>query len=244
MGEGTEHPQVGICIPVYYSGPVVPRVLERLLVSIQAQDYPRHRLHTFISLQKCDLGAFAEIAKLTNQYGCNSIHPMSNVKGPAMNTNSAMEFGRGVDYIKIMNQDDFLEHSDAITEMVKALQTSGKKWLASACSHTDSLGNIRERIHTPSWPGEKGMVEGMNRIGCPSVVMFSTELSLVCDPNVLYAMDCDMWIQLFRQDGPPVIYTRPSVVVRMWENQLTQNLDIPRQLEMDKAAMRKKYGYS
>lgn len=240
----SEQPLVGICIPVYYSGPDVLRVLERLLISIQAQDYPYGRLHTFVSLQHCDLDAFARMATLLTRYQINTIYPQDNVKGPAMNTNSAMSIATGCDFIKIMNQDDFLEHSDAISSMVGAMQATGAKWLASACTHTDSLGNKRERLHVPSWPGERAMVEGVNHIGCPSVIMFSSELKLECDPNVLYAMDCDMWIQLFRQGGTPFIYQKPAVVVRMWDNQLTRNLNVPRQLELDKTAMRKKYGYS
>lgn len=248
----SERPQVSICIPVYYSGPDVPRVLDELLTSIEAQDYPRHRRHVHLSLQKCPLNEFIEIIHVVNKElpddsfgrrGVNCIHPMANVKGPAMNTNSAIEFGRGCKYIKLMNQDDLLDSPTALSEMVDHLENNEARWLASACQHTDSVGVKRERLHMPSWPGEKGMVEGVNRIGCPSVVMFDTSLKLECDPRVLYAMDCDMWIQLFRQAGAPLIHPKPDVVVRMWENQLTANLDIPRQLEHDKVIMRKKYGY-
>lgn len=250
----SEKPLVGICVPVYYSGPELPRVLDELLTSVEAQDYPRHRRHIFLSIQKCEIDEFIEICQVMNkklpndpfgQRGVNAIIQSDpNIKGPAMNTNEAMQGTSAMDYIKIMNQDDLLNSPSALSDMVDALENSEQRWLASACLHTDSVGVKRERLHVPSWPGEKAMVEGVNRIGCPSVVMFDASLTLECDVDVLYAMDCDMWIQLFRQAGPPLIHQKPDVVVRMWEDQLTENLNIPRQLELDKAAMRKKYGYA
>ncbi len=88
------------------------------------------------------------------------------------------------------------------------------------------------------------MVEGVNSIGCPSVVIFERSLKLRCDPNVFYAMDCSMWIDLFRSGGEPVILSDVAVVIRMWKNQLTNQINVPRQLELDKVEMRKKYGYS
>jgi len=34
-----------------------------------------------------------------------------------------------------------------------------------------------------------------------------------------------------------------AVVIRMWDNQFTNNMNTAKQLELDKAAMRKKYGH-
>lgn len=237
-------PIVSVCIPAYYSGPAMPRVLDELLSSLAAQDYPQDRLHKCVSLQACAIDHFSEVLRVLTKYGCKAIFPRENVKGPAMNTNSAMSIAEGK-YIKLMNQDDLIDRASAISEMVDILETAFKpRWLASACMHTDGVGIKRERLHVPSWPGEKAMVEGVNRIGCPSVVMFHRDLKLECDVNVLYAMDCDMWIQLQRQAGPPIVHQSPNIVVRMWESQLTENLNIPRQLELDKQAMRRKYGYT
>ena len=220
----------------------MPRVLDELLISIENQEYDG-KIDKCVSLQRCVIDDFEKVIKILVRHGCLAIFPRKDVQGPAMNTNSAMSLAEG-QYIKIMNQDDLLDSPTAIAEMVDALERSDRWWLASACAHTDSVGVKRERLHIPSWPGEKPMVEGVNRIGCPSVVMFDSSMNLQCDTNVLYAMDCDMWIQLFRQGGEPFIQPTPNVVVRMWDSQLTQNLNIPQQLELDKAAMRKKYGYT
>ena len=88
------------------------------------------------------------------------------------------------------------------------------------------------------------MVEGINSIGCPSVVVFERSLGLRCDTSLKYAMDCSMWIDLFRAGGEPVILSDVAVVIRMWANQLTNQINVAQQLEKDKITMRKKYGHS
>jgi hypothetical protein len=238
-------PLVSICIPIYYSGPETPRVLGELIHSINIQTYSSILVLASIQPSEDIAGnkrMMSELSKCTKEcrvIGCSG-------RGPAANTNSAIGLGVncGHRYIKIMNQDDLLDSRTAIADMVATLEKSDAKWLASMCTHTDSEGVKRERPHQPRWPGEKAMVEGVNQIGCPSAIMFDSSLTLKCDPKILYAMDCDMWIQLYRQAGPPAIHLLPDVVVRMWESQLTQNLDIPKQLESDKRAMRMKYGYT
>jgi len=236
-------PLVNICIPVYHSSPGVPKVLDQLLISIKAQSYPN--IVTIASVQHSDLDPYSNaISNVIRGRGLITVYRKEGEpSGPAVNTNSAMSLAHRSDYIKIMNQDDFLNSPTVIEEMVTTLENSDSKWLASACIHTHGDSGDRYHLHTPHWPGEKNMVEGVNCIGCPSVVMFDSSLALECDPDILYAMDCDMWIQLFRQAGLPIIYNKPNIVVRVWENQLTSQLNIPRQLEADKIAMRKKYGY-
>lgn len=247
-------PQVSICIPVYYSGPEVPRVLDKLLTTIDYQDYPHDRLHVMISIQQCKLNQFAELTSVmcaprdvpwnpSKQRACNSITPGPEVNSPATNTNSALSLAADTGYIKIMNQDDMLNSHSAISNMVATLEGSDAKWLASACCHTDAKGEKRERYHMPFWPGEKNMVEAMNRIGCPSVIMFDASLKTRFDPHpdINYAMDCCFYIDLQREAGLPVIHPKPDVVVRMWDNQLSNQMNIPQQIELSKKYMRKKY---
>jgi len=237
-------PFVSICIPVYYSGPEIPRVLDILLTSIEAQDYPR--IHTILSIQACDEAEYVDkLSEVVSQRGCTIFYPLiSSVNGPAENTNSAIAFAAHDGYTKIMNQDDFLDSVTTISEMVEAIETSESEWLVNSCIHTDSVGEKRERLHVPSWPGEKGMVEGINRIGCPSVSMFKTKIRPECDTNLVLCLDCDMWIQLYRKAGAPVIRNVPDVVIRMWDNQLSNQINYARSLEADKIYMRKKYGYT
>lgn len=235
-------PLVSICIPAYYSSPEVPRVLSELLDSIEAQDYPR--IQICVSIQETTYEEAMLLCEVMATRGILVAMPTSEVDGPAKNTNHAVTLAANEGYVKLMNQDDFLDSPTAISEMVEELETSRADWLINACIHTDGAGKTRERIHYPLWPGEKNMVEGVNRFGCPSVAMFKVEVTPLCDPAIEYAMDCDMWIQLYKLAGAPIIRRTADVVIRMWDAQLTnQYNNTAASLERDKAYMRNKYGY-
>lgn len=238
-------PLVNVCIPVYYSGPDTIRVLDDLLATIRMQDYPQARIRPAVSVQECDMEVFPDIVQLLIKYRCASIFPKGDVNGPASNTNSAMSIVEE-GYIKLMNQDDMLDRKEAISEMVDLLEGSESRWLASACIHTDGAGAKRERPHMPSWPGEKKMVEAVNRLGCPSVIMFDSALRVEFDthPDICYAMDCEFYIQMYRRAGLPLIHSKLDVVVRMWSEQLTHQVNIPVEIEKGKRYMRRKYDYS
>lgn len=238
----SSQPVVSICIPVYYSGPDVPRVLKELLDSIESQDYAN--IQTYVSIQETTYEEAMELCSVMATRGIIVAMPTAEVDGPAKNTNHAMSLSSGDGYIKIMNQDDFLDSPTAISEMVEMLEGEDQQWLVNACIHTDADGQVRERPHVPFWPGEKGMVEGINRFGCPSVVMFHNSIMPDCDPELELCMDCDMWIQLYKNGGAPAIRYVHDVVIRMWPNQLSNQINYERALETDKIYMRKKYGYA
>ena len=234
--------KVSVCIPAYYSGPETPRVLGELLDSIAMQDY--HDIEVVVSLQKSgDTEGDRLMLEPLVKHCVKLLTPGKDVDGPAKNVNFAMAAATG-DYVKIMNQDDFLGRHTTLTEMVRLLRDTGKPWLVNACVHTGADGKARDRVHYAQWPGKKNMVEGMNRFGCPSVSMFPRAAIPECDPELILCMDCDMWIQLVDNLGVPVIRMTPDVVIRMWDAQLSNQLDYGRSLETDKVYMRKKYGYT
>jgi len=249
MGENmVEKPFVSICIPVYYSGPDVPRVLDKLLTTIDYQDYPYERLQVCLSIQQCSKSEYAELtAVMSADRKKKIVHvtPGDEVNSPSTNTNHVMSLAIPGGYTKIMNQDDFFGHPSAITEMVNALEQTQRDWLVSDCIHTNGEGETRYNHHQAGWSGEKNMVEAVNQIGCPSVSMFKTDMGVKFDthPDICYAMDCDFYIRMARKAGSPVHFQRPDIVVRMWDNQLTNQMNVAQQLEKSKAHMRDKYGY-
>jgi len=235
-------PLVSICVPTYHANGEQERILTRLIMSVKEQVYPNIEL--VISDQDATEKKERAILKFLDAKVQLRYLDFKDDSGiSAHNTNNALAHATG-EYIQVLNQDDFFYHENALRDAIPLLQSSGKKWLAAACLHTDDYETYLDRLHTPVWRGEKSMVEGVNSIGCPSVVIFERSLKLRCDPNVFYAMDCSMWIDLFRSGGEPVILSDVAVVIRMWKNQLTNQINVPRQLELDKVEMRKKYGYS
>lgn len=235
-------PLVSICVPTYHANGEQERILKRLIKSVREQVYPN------IELVISDQDALPEKGQAIHEFTDGKVRvkylAFEDKSGiSAHNTNNAILNASG-DLIHILNHDDFYYHENALRDMVGQLEAQKRSWLAAACLHTDANETKLERVHSPSWPGEHAMVEAVNRIGAPSVVLYKRHLNLKCDPNVVYAMDADLWVQAFRAGGEPAILPSVAIVIRMWESQFTNNLNIPAQLESDKKTMRGKYGYS
>ncbi len=234
-------PLVSICVPTYHANGEQARILKRLLKSVREQVYPN------IELVISDQDALPEKDQSVHEFMDGKVRvkylAFKDDSGlSAHNTNNAILNASG-DFIHILNHDDFYYHENALRDMVTQIEGTGRKWLAAACLHTNSNETKLERPHMPSWPGEHAMVEAVNRIGCPSVVLYRKELGLRCSEKITYAMDCDLWIQAFRAGGEPAILPSVAVVIRMWEQQFTKQMDSAQQLERDKIALRAKYGY-
>lgn len=230
---------VSICIPTYHYNGHQERLLKRLIKSVREQTYEN------IELVVSDQDALSENEQYLHEFLDGKIKvkylAFEDKSGiSAHNTNNAISHATG-DLIHILNSDDFYYHENALRDMVALLEQTGKGWLAAACLHTDANETKLERVHVPRWNGEKNMVEGINTVGAPSVVLYKRHLNLKCDPAVVYAMDADLWIQAFRASGEPAILPSVAVVIRMWQAQFSSKINIPKQLELDKAMMRKKY---
>jgi len=235
-------PLVSICVPTYHANGEQERILTRLIMSVKEQVYPNIEL--VISDQDATDKKKAAILKFLDDKVKLTYLDFKDDSGiSAHNTNNALAHATG-EYVQILNHDDFFYHENALRDAIPLLQSSGKKWLAATCLHTDDYETYLDRLHTPQWNSEKGMVEGVNSIGCPSVVVFERSLGLKCSEDIVYAMDCDLWIQAFRAGGDPVILPDVAVVIRMWKNQFTNQMNTAKMLEEDKARMRIKYGHS
>jgi len=234
------HPLVSICVPTYHANGEQERILKRLIKSVREQTYPNIEL--IISDQDATPDKLQNIYEFMDGKVRVKYLAFEDESGiSAHNTNNAILNASG-DLIHILNHDDFYYHENALRDMVAQLEATGRGWLAAACLHTDANETKLERLHTPVWPGEGAMVEGINRIGCPSVTLYRKSLGLRCSDNIIYAMDCDLWIQAFRASGEPAILPSVAVVIRMWNQQFTAQMNSAQQLEQDKATIRAKYG--
>jgi len=234
-------PLVSICVPTYHANGEQERILTRLIMSVKEQTYPNIEL--VISDQDATGKKEASILKfLDDKVKLTYLDFKDNSGISAHNTNNALKHAQGK-YVQVLNHDDFFYHENALRDAVELLEDSDRQWLAAACLHTDSYETTLERLHIPRWFNEKNLVDGVNSIGCPSVVLFERALDLRCDPNIVYAMDCDLWIQAAKTGGQPIILSEVFVVIRMWDNQFTENMNTASQLEHDKAAMREKYDH-
>lgn len=225
-------PTVSICIPTYDANGAGPVVLNRLIQSIHEQSFTDYEIIVSDHDAKLDVETSGHRVLAFAEHKGSSAH----------NTNNAMRYATGK-YIQIMNHDDFFYHENVLRDMVHQLESSDKHWAVCQCLHTDANETQLYNHHIPSWPGEKAMVEGVNRIGCPSVAIFERELGVQCTPDLALCLDCALWIDLFRAGGEPLLHPDVGVVIRMWPEQLSNQIDYPKSLEEDKVKLRAKYGY-
>lgn len=133
------------------------------------------------------------------------------------NTNKAMLRCKG-DIIKILYQDDFLWDKNSLEKIDKAFDEN-VNWLVTACQHT-SDGVTFHREHRPAY-NEK-IYTGNNTIGNPSVLSVRrNDDMLFFDERMIWTVDVDYYKRLHDKFGPPKILNDVTVVIRLWDKQLT-----------------------
>ena len=133
------------------------------------------------------------------------------------NTNRAMKRCKG-DIIKILFQDDFLWDKHSLEKINNAFDEN-TNWLVTSCEHTHDGINFHRR-HDPTY-NEKIYV-GNNTIGNPSVlsVRKGSEM-LFFDERMIWTVDVDYYKRLHDKFGLPTILNEVTVVIRLWDKQLT-----------------------
>ena len=133
------------------------------------------------------------------------------------NTNEAMKRCKG-DIIKILYQDDFLWDKHSLQKIHDAFGEE-TKWLVTSCEHTND-GTIFNRHHQPAYNDE--IYTGKNTIGNPSVLSIKRcEDMLYFDERMIWTVDVDYYKRLHDKFGPPAILNDITVVIRLWDKQMT-----------------------
>ncbi len=133
------------------------------------------------------------------------------------NTNEAMKRCKG-DIIKILYQDDFLWDEHSLQKIHDAFGEE-TKWVVTSCEHTND-GTTFNRHHQPTYNDE--IYTGKNTIGNPSVLSVRRcEDMLYFDERMIWTVDVDYYKRLHDKFGPPVILNDITVVIRLWEKQMT-----------------------
>lgn len=136
-------------------------------------------------------------------------------KGMANNTNNAIDNAEGK-LVKILFQDDYFYHRDALGDIVKHF-TPTCWWLATGCTHSmDGVNTFND--HRPYYS------ESENTIGSPSVLTFRHEIKQRFDPNFKWVLDLDLYKQLYFQYGKPKVYDSINVVIGIGFHQETNKL--------------------
>lgn len=129
----------------------------------------------------------------------------------AENTNSAIKRATG-DLIKILHQDDYLAHNDALKNIVDNFTGT---WLVTACEHDDGA---RGRPHYPVFSKTE------NTIGAPSVLTIKNGLDIYFNEDLEWIFDLDFYRRLYDKYGEPTILNDLNVVIGIHSGQATNLL--------------------
>ena len=147
------------------------------------------------------------------------------------NTNRAMKRCKG-DVIKILFQDDFLWDEYSLEKINEAFDEN-TNWLVTSCEHTHDGVNFHRR-HDPRY--SEDIYTGNNTIGNPSVLSIRRNKDMLFfDARMLWTVDVDYYKRLYDKFGAPTILNDITVVIRLWDKQLTHL--IPPQMKQREVAL-------
>jgi glycosyltransferase involved in cell wall biosynthesis len=209
--------KASIAVPAYEMKGQGSAFLRTLLSSVHAQDFKE------IEVVVSDDSTDDEIERL-----CKEASEFLNLrylrhkgqKRSSSNVNNAILNSTG-DVVKVLFQDDFLFDKRSMTWVMESHET-GSKWSLSSCVHTYD-GSRFFRHHVPSFH-PKGYL-GENLAGSPSGLSFTRECDELFDENLVWLMDCELYHRLYLKCGNPHIIPHPAVANRLWEGQVTNQVD-------------------
>lgn len=132
----------------------------------------------------------------------------------AENTNSAINQCKG-DIIKVLYQDDYLAHKDALQDIVNVFDTwndGTDMWLITG---TDTNPH-------PVWTDD--IETGNNKLGSPSALSFRRQMDLRFDERMSWLLDVKLYMKMYKKYGLPVILDSIGVNIGQGPHQMTHIL--------------------
>jgi glycosyltransferase involved in cell wall biosynthesis len=217
-------PLVSICIPTYEAKGKGVDLLSTNIASCLEQTY--NNFEIIISDHSVD-NQIKDLCYSVSDKRIKYIKNQNNRGSSTYNTNNAILHASG-NYIKVINQDDFLLQKDTLEKAI-FLINKGYKWVIFPCLdydvdtslNTKELHPIKE--HYPRHPIDtKNLLLGINSIGSPSCSLFPK--GFFFDPNITYMIDCELYYKLYTTLGTPGILKELSIGNGIGNHQLTAQL--------------------
>lgn len=222
--------KVSVCIPAYKN----VQFLQKALDSLVMQDY------TDWEIIITDDSPDDSVYQLAEQYFSRlPLHYYKNEPAAGMpaNWNVCYDKARGA-YIKIMHDDDWFTHPQAVRKMAEALDARpGCDFVFSAFRNCYLGSGKTEDIHCSAFyrgllgKGPEHLFQ-KNFIGPPSVVMHRNNAAYRYDVKLRWMVDKDFYINVL-QHVPAFIYLDEVLVnIGISENQITQSVKGVRKVEV------------
>jgi glycosyltransferase involved in cell wall biosynthesis len=144
-----------------------------------------------------------------------------NYGNPCHNWNNGLNYAKGT-FIQYMAMDNRLAYPDAVKDIIHHLETTGSKWVATACQiHPNGF-------YIPRWLGSDAILR-TNTIGGPTAIVIRDTLKHIkLDPDFTWLLDLDWYYRLAKEAGPPSFFTQTFTYIdRHHPDQLTHQLTGP-----------------
>lgn len=205
---------LSVCVPVHDPEGAYASYLEALVYSVALQDQPpdelvlasNHAIRNRATL-KSIVGDRFELVFIRT----------AATNAPA-NLNAAIRNCRS-DFVKILFQDDILSARETLSSSLEAIKSESAAWCAVMFDHLEDASQKRVRPMLPKF--SENLIRGRNRIGAPSVIMFSRAHWLEFDERMVFTFDCDWYLMMSHRWGPPAIDANLGVTVRLHAGQAT-----------------------
>jgi glycosyltransferase involved in cell wall biosynthesis len=153
------------------------------------------------------------------------------------NVNVAIREAQGA-LIKILCQDDFLFNRTAIEQTVTAFCATDA-WLVTSYLHTEDRVSLFNR-HSPRMTSNIAVVNTIGTHSC--LTIRNVDRQELFDEELIWAMDCEYYRRLYDRFGPPRILDEVTVVVTLWDGQVTNTYASDERLRRAEiAAVRRRY---
>ena len=210
-------PAISICIPAYGMGGKGAEYLAQSLEILTRQSF--RDFEVVVSDQSDDTAVADVCAAFSDRLTIRHIWNHDAPRQASANVNNALDHASG-DIVKVLFQDDFLNGSRALGDIVEAMDGAGD-WLLCGSGISRNGGAV-ERPMVPRLT-EK-LQFGKNTVSSPSVLAMRRSRMQLFDENLIWLMDVDLYKRLWDTLGDPVILPQTLVVNRIHEGQVSASV--------------------
>lgn len=188
--------KISIAIPTFeYDGKGV-FYLNNLIDSIRKQTI--NDFDIVISDHSVDDEICKFVEELDNEFKITYIKNSVGRGSQSANINLAIKSAKSK-IIKIMFQDDLFFSDNYLESAISEFEKSDKKWLVSACNHTNGTSYYRDFY--PKW-NENILTN--NTLSSPSTISVLKDHLEYFDENLKMLMDTDFYFRMFHIHGEPI----------------------------------------
>jgi len=206
--------KLSVCIPTFDPSQKYSAQLFQLLNSIKLQTMKPDEV---VITANHDLSYLDDLKAIVNG-DYELVFKRNESNGSAENHNHAISLCRG-EFVKIMHQDDFLVNNNALNLAYSSLNKSKKMWRASGRDHFFESTSLVQGKAKPKLT--RGIINGVNKIGPPSVFTFKRTAFVPFDEEMKYMFDCDWYLKMWHNFGKPLVAKDVEVRIRIHEGQAT-----------------------